>query len=390
MQPIVIAKSRSQEMLEWALVLILFFVVPIAFFDSERAGARLNQALAIAGGVLVTVLFVRSLFKRGPAQVIDDDGVFSKRSGIKTSWKHIEGVELRRGMSGDVYACAVVRPEHAKPEHASQRLTTGCDVVIEATYFPGGPQDMMLMIRRKIEDAGGTVPPMNPGPVVPIQDDLLRTRVFERKGGEDKLRPEHYNLLIGCVLFWGFAVNSAILSLMPGPITNYVHPVIFIATYLALCFYGVRLFNGSSRPLVSFLGYNMVVLPLGLLIDLMLRLQHPGTAKWAMAVTGTITLAMMTVASTFPAFFRTLRVPLLVALVSIIALEGGEYLFFGTVHRFLDLLAILVFCGYIGLDWVRANNIPRTVDNAIDSAAAIYIDIINLFILILRIMGRKR
>lgn len=44
----------------------------------------------------------------------------------------------------------------------------------------------------------------------------------------------------------------------------------------------------------------------------------------------------------------------------------------------------------IGYDWGRANRIPKTTDNAIDSAAAIYIDIINLFVRILRIMGRRR
>ncbi len=47
------------------------------------------------------------------------------------------------------------------------------------------------------------------------------------------------------------------------------------------------------------------------------------------------------------------------------------------------------FCGYIGYDWGRANQIPKTMDNAVDSAAALYMDIINLFLRILRIMGRK-
>ncbi len=47
------------------------------------------------------------------------------------------------------------------------------------------------------------------------------------------------------------------------------------------------------------------------------------------------------------------------------------------------------FCGYIGVDWGRANQIERTVDNAIDSAAALYLDIINLFLRILRIMSKK-
>jgi FtsH-binding integral membrane protein len=50
---------------------------------------------------------------------------------------------------------------------------------------------------------------------------------------------------------------------------------------------------------------------------------------------------------------------------------------------------VAIFCGYIGVDWSRANSIPKTLDNAIDSAAALYMDIINLFVRILSIMGRS-
>ena len=35
----------------------------------------------------------------------------------------------------------------------------------------------------------------------------------------------------------------------------------------------------------------------------------------------------------------------------------------------------LIFSGYIGYDWARANAILKTLDNAIDSAAALYLDI---------------
>jgi FtsH-binding integral membrane protein len=44
----------------------------------------------------------------------------------------------------------------------------------------------------------------------------------------------------------------------------------------------------------------------------------------------------------------------------------------------------------IGVDWGRANNIERTVDNAIDSAACLYLDIVNLFIRVLEIMGSAK
>ena len=51
---------------------------------------------------------------------------------------------------------------------------------------------------------------------------------------------------------------------------------------------------------------------------------------------------------------------------------------------------LMFFLGYIGFDWSRANSIPKTLDNAVDSAASLYMDIINLFLRILRIMGRRQ
>jgi FtsH-binding integral membrane protein len=62
-------------------------------------------------------------------------------------------------------------------------------------------------------------------------------------------------------------------------------------------------------------------------------------------------------------------------------------------HRargWIDWAVAAIFCGYIGYDWGRAMRIPKTVDNAVDSAAAVYMDIVNLFARILRILGRRR
>ena len=55
----------------------------------------------------------------------------------------------------------------------------------------------------------------------------------------------------------------------------------------------------------------------------------------------------------------------------------------------IDYAVALIFCGYIGLDWCRAQQYPKTLDNAIDSAADIYLDIVNLFIRILSITGKR-
>jgi len=70
-----------------------------------------------------------------------------------------------------------------------------------------------------------------------------------------------------------------------------------------------------------------------------------------------------------------------------------ELVFIFVLHKertWTDWAVSFIFCGYIGYDWGRACRIPKTLDNAVDSAAAIYMDIINLFVRVLRILGRRK
>ncbi|MCR5192464.1 MAG: Bax inhibitor-1 family protein, partial [Bacteroidales bacterium] len=48
-----------------------------------------------------------------------------------------------------------------------------------------------------------------------------------------------------------------------------------------------------------------------------------------------------------------------------------------------------LFSGYIGYDVAKSQAYPKTLDNAVDSALDIYLDIINLFIRLLSILGRR-
>ena len=55
----------------------------------------------------------------------------------------------------------------------------------------------------------------------------------------------------------------------------------------------------------------------------------------------------------------------------------------------ISWVAAAIFSLYIGYDWVKAQMYVKTVDNAVDSALDIYLDIINLFLQLLRILGSK-
>ncbi|MFB2650660.1 Bax inhibitor-1 family protein [Shewanella mangrovisoli] len=214
--------------------------------------------------------------------------------------------------------------------------------------------------------------------------------VFDRRTTDDTLIGAGlYNLVIGLTLLWGFAVNYIMVSHIDPEAIASINPWVFFIGYFASCFFGIYLFQSSSNPLVSFIGYNFVVVPFGLIINMVVSQYDPELVTEAIRITGLVTIAMMCLGTLFPAFFQKIAGVLTIALLLVIIVELIEIFIFKTHHGILDWIVVLIFCGYIGYDWGRANQIPKTVDNAVDSAAALYMDIINLFLRILRILGRK-
>jgi len=218
----------------------------------------------------------------------------------------------------------------------------------------------------------------------------MEVNVFDRTHTNDKIiSATAYNLVIGLALIWGFAVNwFMVLNISPESISS-INPIIFYVGYFASCFFGIYLFNKSDNPAISFVGYNFVVVPFGLIINLVVSQYNPDIVLEAIRVTGLVTFVMMLLGSMYPAFFNKIIGGLTVALISVIIVELIMVFVFNTHHTIIDWVVVVIFCGYIGYDWARANAIPKTYDNAIDSAAALYMDIINLFLRILRILGRR-
>jgi FtsH-binding integral membrane protein len=220
---------------------------------------------------------------------------------------------------------------------------------------------------------------------------MLEANVFDRTATTDPLVSDVvYNLTLGLTLCWGFAVNwLMVTSIDPNAIAT-INPWVFFIGYFASCFFGICLFNKSSNPAISFIGYNFVVVPFGLVINMVVARYDADLVAQAMRVTGAVTIGMMCFGSLFPAFFQRIAGALGIALLLVIIVELVEVFVFGIHHGIIDWIVLLIFCGYIGYDWARANRIPKTLDNAVDSAAALYMDIINLFLRILRILGNRR
>lgn len=220
---------------------------------------------------------------------------------------------------------------------------------------------------------------------------LRDSEVFSRTDGQGAtLSDATYNLVIGLVLCWGFLVNWVIVREVDTAWVLSIDSRAFFVGYLASCFLGFILYQRSSEPAISFIGYNLVVVPFGLVLNVGLSRVHPTLVIQAIQVTGGVTLLMMLLGSLFPRVFQAIHMALFVSLLCVVLVELFQILVLGIRAEWIDWVTAIIFCGYIGYDWARANQIPKTIDNAVDGAAEIYMDIINLFVRILRILGRRR
>ena len=204
-----------------------------------------------------------------------------------------------------------------------------------------------------------------------------------------EISPAAYNLTIGLVLAWGFLANYLMVQAIPAEAVLGINRWVFLGGYIACIFGGTWIYSASDNPVVSFGGYNLIVVPLGLVLVRLLYFVDSGVITDAFMATGLITASMMIVSAMFPSFFLSIGRGLFVAFVVAFIVEIAIAVFTGSIPPVFDWVFVMIFSGYIGYDWARAQALPKTYDNAVDAAAALYVDIVILFIRLVRIMSRR-
>lgn len=212
-----------------------------------------------------------------------------------------------------------------------------------------------------------------------------------RMNGADSITPSAYNLIIGGVLLYGFIVNALIVWLLGDSLVYFVanNYLIFLILYFVLCVAGIIISAKSQNPLMSFLGYNLVVVPIGAVVTVSVSGQYTADVLLAIITTGAVSAVMMILGTAYPRFFAKMgRTLFLALLLGVIA--NFVAMLFGYSGTIFNWLFVIVFSLYIAYDWQKAQMFPKTADNAVDSALDLYLDIINLFLQLLRIISRNR
>ena len=157
---------------------------------------------------------------------------------------------------------------------------------------------------------------------------------------------------------------------------------------------GIFLALMSDDWIVSLIGYMLVVTGLGAIIGPTVNMYETGVVMNALIATAGVTLVMSITGIVYPKLLIGWGGYLFGALIALVFVRMGQMFMagFGISAEiydwpFMDYAAAVLFSLYIIYDWNRAMHLPRTLNNAVDVAVAIYLDIANLFLNLLRIFG---
>lgn len=214
----------------------------------------------------------------------------------------------------------------------------------------------------------------------------------------ERISEQKFNLILGGCLLWGFLINCVLCTVFSDSIVAFADNnfVVFLIAYFVLVIAGTVMVNKSDNPTVSFIGYNLIVIPIGMIISMTLSIYvaagYASIIPVAFGITAIVTFTMMVLSSVFPAFFANNTMGKILGITLLVTIIIELILMFTGVASLgiIDYLVVLIFCGYIGYDWAKANMGEKTVDKAVDAAAMLYVDIANLFLRIMRILARAQ
>ncbi len=171
--------------------------------------------------------------------------------------------------------------------------------------------------------------------------------------------------------------------------------VSFLLVGLVVPFAGIFIAHRSDNWLVSLFGYTLLVLGLGAVTGPAVAMYKANVVMTALLATSGVTVVMSLAGILYPKsleswgsyLFGALLALLFVRIAQLVMLSLG-YPSFGYMPL-IEYGAAVLFSLYIVYDWNRAVRLSRTLDNAVDCAMAIFLDVINLFLTMLRIFGHS-
>lgn len=224
-----------------------------------------------------------------------------------------------------------------------------------------------------------------------LDNKEIKLQRMEKTDGAELSR-RAYNAAIGIVLGIGLIINAAMAQYLPASAFEIMgeYPWAVIIGFLVVALGSVFVIYKSDNPTVSFIGFIVLSVAFGYLVAAIVQSYTSASVTRAFMLTAAISVAMVIAATIAPGIFAKMGTALFAALVITLIAEVATVFITHSDPIAFDLIFVIIFSLYIGYDWQKAQAYPPTLDNAVDSAADIYVDIVNLFIRLLAIFGRER
>lgn len=203
----------------------------------------------------------------------------------------------------------------------------------------------------------------------------------------EQMTARAYNLSIGGVLLWGFIINALMCAFTSELFTNMYenHPIIFLIAYFVIAIIGIVICHAKMGIGMTFVGYNIIVFAVGTLLAVSVPQFDSVSIMNACVITVIVTLVMIAFSTFKPEVFLSMGKTLFICLVSAIIIECIMLLIGIHIPTLWDFAIVLLFCGYVGYDWALAQEKQKTLENAVNSCAGLYLDMINIFV---RLLGK--
>jgi len=213
------------------------------------------------------------------------------------------------------------------------------------------------------------------------------TGVFNRTWEDALTEQKFYWIIALCLARWfGLTAYFANLSLEIGFNPDRLTALLVgLVIPIAWIFIAIK----SNNRIISFIGYNMVVIPFWFTMWPIVDQYSPDVVRNAMWLTACITILMWWLWISYPNLFKKLWWILAIALLCLIVVWIAGIFIPWLNLTFFDYIGAWIFSLYIWYDMYRASSMQKTIDNAVDLCIDFYLDIINLFIELLKIMWRK-
>lgn len=199
----------------------------------------------------------------------------------------------------------------------------------------------------------------------------------------------------------GFTLAGIITSLVAAQISkDWVFPTVwhmlgFLVGVAVIGIVGVVISLKSDKPGISLLGYAMVAGPFGLMLGPILSLYTTASIVKVLFITSALVAILGMIGAMIPESLEGwgswLMGGLIILLIGylVVPIAGAIGVDVDSAMTWLDWIGVALFSGMVIYDWNRAMRLPRTLDNSIDVAVAIYLDWFNLFIRLLSLMGQR-